>query len=197
MDIVTAAEIINSLNEASYPIPSTAGGLNELKCKAEEELENGTLKTGIALRTDSGALKIAIRRKTEGGGRAGAASRHTCSIKHFCDGDSSGTPIWIPRNSYYNAKKRKGEKSLLDQLKAVKRLPHGDAIFRFVCDNQALLVAIWDSPTDKIENLLYAMLMDRIVSRDYYNAKSITAPKTDDELIRDRMEIENYLRKNI
>ena len=119
MDIITAAEIINSLNEASYPIPSTAVGLNGLKCKAEEELENGTLKTGIALRTDSGALKIAIRQKTEGGGRAGAASRHTCSIKHFCDGDSSGTPIWIPRNSYYNAKKRKGEKSLLDQLKVL------------------------------------------------------------------------------
>lgn len=190
MNIVEAAEIINSLNETSFNIPKSIAGIQEVKEDLEEKLAKGTLTGGISI--DEG-VKFTIRRHNSGGGRAGAVSKHSCTIKHYLKG-RRGIPVSIPQSSYYEYGKKKGKSSIIDELYSLKSINKGgEALFRCICDNQAIITAIWKSSDDKTETALIKMLVERIIARDYFNTKPISAPKTEKELDKDREEIKTYL----
>ena len=179
------------LDEAAFSIPKNDKALESLKAAAQKRFDDKSLESGLVI--DPG-IKFTIRRRDSGGGRAGAASKHACTVKHYLYKSAKGDEIHVPQKCYYDYGKKKHKASMLDKLYALKSYSKdGEALFRCICDNQALLAAIWFAPDAKTERALILMLVDKIAEKDYYGQKVINGPKSNEELEKDRAEIEARL----
>lgn len=179
------------LDETAFSIPKDEKGLESLKVTAQELFDSKSLESGLVIEP---GIKFTIRRRDSGGGRAGAVSQHACTVKHYLYGNKKGDEIHVPQKCYYDYSKKKHKGSMLDELYALKNYSKdSEALFRCICDNQALLVAIWFAPDAKTERALILMLVDKIAEKDYYSQKVINGPKSNEELEKDRAEIKARL----
>lgn len=178
------------LDETAFSIPKDNKGLERLKNLVQKPSDDKPLESGLVIKH---GVKFTIRRRNSGGGRAGAVSKHSCTIKHYAYNNPSGDEIHVPQRSYHEYGKKKRKDSMIDELYDLKRhSKDGEALFRCICDNQALLVAIWFAPNAETERALILMLVNKIAEKDYYGQKVINGPKSNDELEKDRAEIEAY-----
>lgn len=147
---------------------------------------------------DKQNIKIFLRNRHDDG-RSGNIIRHATSVKIKC-GNSKEISIRIPAESYYSDSVKSVTKDSIKQIDSTKELKdYKKFIKSFIYDNQAAIIALWYADTMSNEELaaFQKYFDDKVAQNVFMYNKGNIKPKTDSQLNADRIELVEYLRKEL
>ena len=197
LEFIEAARILNEasvlVDESYMSFPIAKSDTRNMK-----KLSIGTYKArnvtyDIYIRTFAEATRAQMAAKR-------MSSEHSVSVKIRKSTTNESGRIKIPTKSFLA-----DDKESKDDYSELEDFGTGSSVFkdaavalrRFIYDNQMLIVAIWFNTDEKITSILMDRAKSALIDMEYYSNKSIRGPKSQEELDKDKIELNKYVRKEL